>query len=202
MNSNIRAKVWLDPSQVEALRTACYDDRFASYLRQRNETIIQLMYDTGVRVGELVQLNVEYLRDANEALYLPSHIQKDYPTENTPSAVPVDLSAETTRLLSSYLTNRWKDTEALFPSRKADRITEQGVRYMLHDVAEVAGVRPFRIEGDRGDASDVTPHALRHSVAYRMMTHEEGNTFYDVRKRLRHRSIQTTERTYDHFKRV
>jgi len=48
----------------------------------------------------------------------------------------------------------------------------------------------------------VTPHALRHSVAYRMLHEEDGNTLYDVRNRLRHRSLQTTERVYDHFKKV
>jgi len=48
----------------------------------------------------------------------------------------------------------------------------------------------------------VTPHALRHGVAYRMMNEEEDNTLYDVRNRLRHRSIQTTERIYDHLLKV
>jgi integrase/recombinase XerC/integrase/recombinase XerD len=48
----------------------------------------------------------------------------------------------------------------------------------------------------------VTPHTLRHSVAYRMLNVEEANTFYDVRNRLRHASIQTTERVYDHIDRV
>lgn len=73
---------------------------------------------------------------------------------------------------------------------------------MLHKVAETAGVRPYRLDGTRGDAGDVTPHALRHSVAYRMMNSEDGNTLYDVRNRLRHRSIQTTERIYDHLIKV
>ena len=44
----------------------------------------------------------------------------------------------------------------------------------------------------------MTPYALRHGVAYRMMNEKE-NTLYDVRNRLRHRSIQTTERIYDHL---
>jgi integrase/recombinase XerC/integrase/recombinase XerD len=70
---------------------------------------------------------------------------------------------------------------------------------MLGRVAEEAEVRPYLVKGGRGEPSDVTPHALRHSVAWRMMNVEEGNTLYDVRKRLRHRSIQTTERVYDHF---
>jgi integrase/recombinase XerC/integrase/recombinase XerD len=73
---------------------------------------------------------------------------------------------------------------------------------MLHKVAETADVRPYKVDGSRGDASDVTPHALRHSVAWRMMNAEEGNTLYDVRNRLRHRSIQTTERIYDHINEV
>jgi len=61
---------------------------------------------------------------------------------------------------------------------------------------------PYKLDGSRGDAGDVTPHALRHGVAYRMMNEEEDNTLYDVRNRLRHRSIQTTERIYDHLLKV
>lgn len=201
-DSNIRAKVWLEPDQVEALRNACYHDGFADYLQQRNDAIVTVLADTGLRVGELVQLDVEMLRDGRSALYLPAHIQKDYPTEASPSAVTMDLAGDTTRTLNSYLSNRWKDVEALWPSRKADRITEQGVRYLLHDVAEVAEIRPYKVDGSRGDAGDVTPHTLRHSLAYRMLHEEEGNTLYEVRNRLRHRSIQTTERVYDHFRRV
>jgi integrase/recombinase XerD len=176
-DSNIQAKVWLEPEQVKALQNACYDESFASYLQQRNDAIIAVLYDTGLRVGELVQLDVNMLRDGRTALYIPAHLQKDYPTENSPTAVTMNLSGETTRTLNSYLTSRWKDTDALFPSRKADRITEQGVRYFLKEVAEVADVQPWKIDGSRGDASDVTPHALRHSVAYRMLHEEDGTSF-------------------------
>lgn len=201
-DSNIRAKVWLEPEQVDALRNACYDDTFASYLQLRNDAIIALLYDAGLRVGELVQVDVEMLREGRSELYLPGHIQKDYPNDNSPTAVTMELGSDTSRTLNSYLASRWKDTQALFPSRKADRISEQGVRYMLHAVAEAAGVQPWKVDGSRGDADDVTPHALRHSVAYRMLHEEAGHTLYDVRNRLRHRSLQTTERVYDHFKKV
>jgi len=201
-NSNIQASVWLEPSQVESLRNACYDESFASYLQQRNDAIITLMYDTGLRVGELVQVDDPMLRNNNTELYLPAHIQKDYPNENSPSAVTIDLDGDTTRTVNAYLNSRWKETTALFPSRKADRISEQGIRYMLHKVAEVADISPWKVDGTRGDADDVTPHSLRHSLAFRMLHEEEGNTLYDVRNRLRHRSIQTTERVYDHFRRV
>jgi len=200
-NSKVRAKVWMTPDQVEALRSACYTTG-AEYLQQRNEAIITFTYDTGLRVGELVQIDKPLLRNVNSELYLPTDIQKDYPNENSPPPVTLTLSKDTARLLSAYLNSRWKDPQALFPSRSSNRISEQGVRNMLHKIAEEAEVRPYKIDGTRGDASDVTPHALRHSVAYRMMNEEDENTLYDVRNRLRHRSIQTTERIYDHMLKV
>jgi integrase/recombinase XerC/integrase/recombinase XerD len=201
IDSKVRAKVWLKPSQIENLRSACYSTG-ADYLQQRNEAIIAVLADTGLRVGELVDVDVGMLRDNNSALYLPSEIQKDYPNESSPPPATLELADDVARLLSSYLTNRWKDSEALFPSRSSDRCTTQAVRDMLHKVAAAAGVEPYMVDGSRGGTDDVTPHALRHSVAYRMMNVEEGNTLYDVRNRLRHRSIQTTEQVYDHFNRV
>jgi len=197
-NSQPRAKAWVRPNQVDELRSAVYRCR-PDYLQQRDDAIITLMYDAGLRVGELVALNVDHLRDGNTALYLPTSVQKDYPTDGSPPPATIGLAPDTTRTVSSYLASRWKDTESLFPSRSSDRISEQGVRNMLNVVADAAGVRPYLIDGGRGETSDVTPHALRHGVAYRMMNVEEGNTLYDVRNRLRHRSIQTTERIYDHL---
>lgn len=191
----------MTPDQVDALRSACYAIG-AEYLRQRNEAIVGFAYDTGLRVGELVQVDVELLREGNAEVYLPTEIQKDYPNDNNPPPVTLELASDTTRLLSAYLANRWKESPALFPSRSSDRMTEQAVRDVLHKLAEEADIRPYRIDGTRGDAGDVTPHALRHGVAYRMMNSEEGNTLYDVRNRLRHRSIQTTERIYDHMLKV
>jgi len=201
IDSKVRAKVWLTPDQVDDLRSACYSTG-ADYLQQRNEAIIALMYDTGLRVGELVAVDVDMLREGNSALYIPTQIQKDYPNDNEPGPATLELASDVSRLLSSYLNSRWKDSPALFPSRSSDRITTQGVRDAISKVAVEVGVEPYLVDGTRGTPDDVTPHALRHSVAYRMMNTEDGNTLYDVRNRLRHRSIQTTEQVYDHIIRV
>ena len=201
INSKVQASAWLKPDQVEAMRTAVYRCR-PPYLQGRDDAILALAYDAGLRVGELVGVDVENLRENNSLLYLPGEAQKDYPTASSPTATAIGLSADTTRTLSQYLANRWKDTEALFPSRSSDRMTTQAVRNMISTVAEAADVRPFLEDGSRGDPGDVTPHTLRHSVAYRMLRVEENNDMYDVRDRLRHRSIQTTEQVYDHLDRV
>lgn len=70
-NCKVRAKVWVTPDQVEALRSACYAAG-AGHLRQRNEAISALLYDTGLRVGELVQVDVTLLRNRNSEIYLPT----------------------------------------------------------------------------------------------------------------------------------
>lgn len=197
-NSQARAKAWVKPEQVEALRNAVYRCR-PDYLQQRDDAIIALMYDTGLRVGELVALDVDHLRNDNTTLYLPGDLQKDYPTDESPGPATLGLSDDTARTLSAYLANRWKDTPALFPARSSPRMSTNAVRQMLKKVAAEAGVRPFLVDGGRGEPGDVTPHALRHGVAWRMMNAEEGNTLYDVRTRLRHRSLATTERIYDHL---
>ncbi len=197
--TNVRASTWVKPDQVDALRSAVYRCR-PDYLQQRDDAIVAMFCDLGLRVGELVALDVDDLRDDRTTLYLPTDKQKGYPTDSDPPPATLGLDSDTTRTLSAYLASRWKDPDALFPSRSSDRITTSSVRRMLKAVAAEADVRPYLVEGGRGDPDDATPHALRHGVAWRMMNAEDRHTLYDVRNRLRHRSITTTERRYDHIR--
>jgi integrase/recombinase XerC/integrase/recombinase XerD len=206
-DTNTQAKTWLKPAQVQRLRDAAHADGTLQYLRDRNDTIVAVLYDTGLRVAELVALDVDDVRLADREIYLPAHKQKDYPTDRSPRAKPIalaqdDATADTVRRLRSYLSGRWKESPALFPSRQSDRMTTESVRRVVRTLAERADVEPYRAEGGRGDPSDVTPHTLRHSVAYRLLHEEEGYTMYDARNRLRHATILTTERVYDHFERI
>ena len=204
-----QAAAWLKPSQVRDLRRAAQRPETPAYLRDRNEAIVATLYDTGLRVGELVALDVDFVHlDEDEPyLALPGSIQKDYPTDDSPRYTEIrlgvdDATYDTPARLRSYLDGRWKESPALFPSRQADRMTTEAVRQLVASLAEAADVRPHTVAGRRGDPGDVTPHVLRHSVAYRLLHDEEGYTLYDVRNRLRHATIQTTERVYDHFDRV
>ena len=187
-----KATVWLKLEQASAMRDATVATS-AGYLAGRSDAILALLYDTGLRVGELVALDVKHLDVDEGVLMLPASIQKDYPNNNTPQYTEIELASEVVRTLRMYLNSRWKDSPALFPSRQADRMTTESVRNIVRAAAEAADVRPF---------AQVTPHTLRHSVAYRMLNRERGNTLYDVTKRLRHTTIQTTERVYSHFDRV
>lgn len=198
--TEVRAEVWLKPEQIEQMRNATVENS-ADYLAGRNDALIAVLADTGLRVGELVALDLEMLDLDEGILMLPANIQKDYPNENSPTYTEIELVGETVRTLRTYLVNRWKDSEALLPSRQSNRMTTESVRNVVSKAAKEAQIQPYTVTG-RGHPNDVTPHTLRHSVAYRMLNREEGNTLYDVRNRLRHRSIQTTENVYDHFDRV
>lgn len=203
MNSQTQEKatVWLKPEQVEQMRSATVESS-ATYLATRNDALIAMLYDSGLRVSEAIALNVDDHLDLDDGVIaLPADLQKDYPTDRSPSYTEIELADETVRTFRVYLAGRWKDTKALWPSRQSDRMSTESVRNVVRDAAVAAEVRPLTLAG-RGEPEHVTPHTLRHSVAYRMLNVEDGNTFYDVRNRLRHASIQTTERVYDHIDRV
>lgn len=169
----------------------------ATYLQERNETIICLLADTGLRVSELAQLDWELLNLETEPaeLYLPSEIQK-----GEPGASYLDLARDTARQLRRYQRDIWKDSPAVFPSRQSERITARSVRNVVKSAAIEAEVRPHLIGGGKGDPSDVSPHTFRHSIAFRLVRREDKR-LVDVKMRLRHAKLETTDEIYGHLRR-
>lgn len=192
---------WLKPSQIEAMRDAAHQGRHGP----RDDAIITLLYDTGLRRTELSHVNRDMLDFTEEQLRIPGHIQKDYPNDNSPDPATFELdrsnNLRTVRTLRAYLNTRDDDSPALFPSQKSDRLTGKSINDVVKRAATTADIRPYTY-GGRTSAGSVSAHTLRHSVAWRMLRAEEGNTLYDVRNRLRHATILTTERKYDHFETI
>jgi integrase len=79
-------------------------------------------------------------------------------------------------------------------------MTDRSVRNVVTRAAATAGVRPYRIEGGRGEPNEVSPHTFRHSIAFRLIRREDKR-LEDVMLRLRHASLQTTDGVYGHFRR-
>jgi len=196
-NSNIS---WLKPRQVEDIRDAAHEGRHGP----RDDAIVTLLYDTGLRRAELAAVNRDMLDLDERELRIPAHIQKDYPNDNSPNPATFELdpsgNLRTVRTLRAYLNNR-SEADSLFPSQKSDRMTPKAINDVVKRSAKRAEVEPHTYAG-RGTPNDVSAHTLRHSVAWRMLRDEEDNTLYDVRNRLRHATILTTERKYDHFDRI
>lgn len=137
-------------------------------------------------------------------LRIPTRVQKDYPTDESPGPAVFRLDREgnlrTVRTIRSYLASRDDDHRALFRSQK-NRLSTKSINRAVKAAAEAAGIEPHCFDG-RGEPADISSHTLRHSVAWRMLRVEDGNSLYDVRNRLRHSTIQTTEWEYDYFKTI
>jgi integrase len=181
---------------------AVYDRWDRRVTRTRNEAIIALLYDTGLRRQECALLDVEQLDVATSTLRLPSSIQKG----NAPEATLTlgKWGADSTRSLRRWLDELEdvdRDGSALFPTRRSDRITPKSVtRSVVKPAARAAGVSPYLAGAEgRGEPSDVSAHTLRHSVAWRII-HVEGGRLEDVQARLRHAERATTDRIYSHIR--
>jgi PAS domain S-box-containing protein len=190
------ASTWLYPDQVETLRTACYDERFQPALRQRNEALIAFAYDTGLRVGELVGMDVDALDFDADQVRVP-----EVSRAATQSSVTLPLdsvrSLGTVRLLKSYLYNRDADTSLLFPSPDGRRLSPRALRAVVCDVAAAGDVTP-QTPDDVDGPDPVTIQTLRHSTAWRLLN-VENLALKQVQTRLRHECRQTTEELYKHF---
>lgn len=195
-NPDVHSRTWLKPEQVERMKDACLTDEFPTYLQDRNLAIVSLLYDTGLRASEIVALDTHHLELEDSRLLLPGSVQKG----NARSA-SIELGkwgADSTRDLRRYLRDRWKDTDALFPSRSSNRLTRRSLQRLITRVADTADVEPYTDEFEQVDSSHVHPHSLRHSVAYRIIVEENGR-LEDAQMRLRHANRSTTDRIYSHY---
>ncbi|WP_409025317.1 tyrosine-type recombinase/integrase [Halalkalicoccus salilacus] len=73
---------------MEQVHDACLTDAFPNYLQGRNETIVTLLADTGLRVSELVALDWDHVDlNADPAeLYLPCRGRRPTPGASFPAA--------------------------------------------------------------------------------------------------------------------
>jgi integrase len=194
---------WLKPEQVDALLDAVHHAS-PDYLQLRDEALITLAYDTGLRASELVGLDVDHLHldDADPYVFVPAAIQKGGESYARDTPIELRSSLGTARVLRHFLRDRWKDTTALFPSRSSSRLTTDAFRNVVEKLAVEAEVEPYRTEDNvQVGPEHVSPHSLRHSLFYREFVEDERR-LKEVSLRLRHRRVSTTEEFYANLIRV
>lgn len=143
----------------------------------RDKAMLELLYATGIKVSELVSLNVS---DVNLQL---SFIRcGSGEKERFISLYPIAQKA-----VSAYLEFSRKllvvspDEEALFVNVQGDRMTRQGFWKILKTYSESAKIY-----------KDITPHTLRHSFAAHLL--ENGADIHDIQEILGHSDISSTMR--------
>jgi integrase/recombinase XerD len=141
----------------------------------RDHAMLETLYSTGMRVSELVALNVSDLDLERRQARCTGKAGRQ-------RTVPLRTSAiNALRLYLEHGRERIAPNEevALFVNHRGSRLTRQGFWLILKAYARQAGI------------SDITPHTLRHSFATHALRH--GYELRDVQQMLGHVSISTTQ---------
>ncbi|MDR2442027.1 MAG: tyrosine-type recombinase/integrase [Deltaproteobacteria bacterium] len=150
----------------------------------RDQAVLELLYSSGLRVGELVALDLGDLDRRN------SRVIVRHGKGGKDRLVPVGLPA--LKALDSWLKLRGsvyrklsKDSEALFLGQHGQRLWDRQVRRILTKRARNCGVDPR-----------ISPHGLRHSFATHLLT--AGADLKAIQEMLGHSSLAVTQR-YTHL---
>lgn len=149
---------------------------------KRDKAILELLYASGMRVSELVSLNLDDidLEGGYVRCFGKGHKERMIPIYQQ-AAVCVQNYLKNTR---PHLVHTEAE-KALFVNHRGDRLTRQGLWQILKGYAKDAGLD-----------SEVTPHTLRHSFATHMLN--GGADLRSVQELLGHANISTTQ-VYTHL---
>lgn len=142
----------------------------------RDKAMLELLYATGIRVTELVNLNVGDVNLHTGVLYCHS--------EKGDRIIPIYQQAVTA--VSDYIFRIRRtiadpgDGQALFTNLNGHRLTRQGFWKIIKGYTEQAGI-----------AKEITPHTLRHSFALHLL--ENGADLRDIQHMLGHADISSTQ---------
>ena len=142
----------------------------------RDRAMLELLYATGIRVSELIDLDVDDLN-------LPGSVLKCY-SKGRERMIPLYPAA--VRALSEYVHNIRPqlvdsvDETALFVNMSGERMSRQGFWKLIKYYQEKAGIQ-----------KDITPHTLRHSFAAHLL--ENGADLRSIQEMLGHADISSTQ---------
>lgn len=166
----------LDVDETGQLLDIDMDDPLAI----RDRAIMELMYGTGMRLSELIQLNIRDVQGGRGEIRVIGKGDKE-------RIVP--FSGEAKRWIQLWLKERpallKAEDEALFISKRGTRISHRNVQKRLSEWGIKQGV-----------SSHVTPHKLRHSFATHIL--ESSGNLRAVQEMLGHESLSTTQ-VYTHL---
>ena len=159
----------LDVDQVNQLLELTPDDSLAI----RDKAMMELMYSSGLRVSEAININITDFEDDMTFLRV---LGKGSKTRLVP------LGKFAIKAVENWLNERKKisnDTEALFLNSKGSRLSIRSVQLRLKKMAIKQGLPPIH------------PHMLRHSFATHML--ESSGDLRTIQELLGHSSLSTTQ---------
>ena len=146
-------------------------------LAVRDRAIVELLYATGVRVGELAGLDVDDLDPDRRTLRV---IGKGNKERTVPYGVPAAVAVDDWLRRGRSVLATGTSGPALFLGARGGRVDQRQVRALVNRLFEALG-----------DTSASGPHALRHSAATHLL--DGGADLRAVQEILGHSSLATTQ---------
>jgi integrase/recombinase XerC len=155
-----------------------------TWLGARDKAILETLYSTGIRVSELVALNMDDIDFLGEVIHIRGKGKKE-------RIAPIGSSA--LQVIQHYMEYRNKraqsngnfDSKVLFVNKHGRRLSTRSVRRKMDKYLKMSGMDPA-----------ISPHTLRHSFATHMLNN--GADLRSVQELLGHQSLSTTQ-IYTHL---
>lgn len=169
---------FLKDKELDKIFEVCKED---TPINQRNTLIIELLYASGIRVSELVNIKINDINREDKSIKILGKGSKER---------IVLYNNHTARALDIYLNNGYfvlnkKNSNYLILNKNGGKLSERYVRVIIDDLVRKAGLD-----------IKISPHTMRHTFATDML--EEGADLVTVKELLGHESLNTTS-IYTHI---
>ena len=141
----------------------------------RDKAMLELLYATGIRVTELIELNISDVNLSAGVIRCQSRNKERF----------IPMYSAAVKALSDYITLvrpqmiLLPDEQSLFVNVSGERMSRQGFWKIVKHYQKKAGIE-----------KDITPHTLRHSFAAHLL--ENGADIHAIQEMLGHRDISST----------
>ncbi len=142
----------------------------------RDRLLLEMLYATGVRVGELINIKVKDINFSDKSILILGKGNKER---------IVKYGDYCSEALDNYINNAYnqlncKGSEYLFLNNNGGNLTDRGVRFILDKIIKKTSVH-----------KKISPHMIRHSFATHLLN--GGCDLLSVQKLLGHESIKATQ---------
>ena len=149
---------------------------------QRNKAIVETLYGSGLRVSELINLELSKIYFAEGYMLIEGKGSKQRLVPLSPQSIR---QIELWKVDRNLLRVKKGSEDVLFLNRRGGKLTRAMIFTIVKELAAMAGIR-----------KNVSPHTFRHSFATHLL--ENGANLRAIQQLLGHESITTTE-LYTHI---
>ncbi|HEY3053520.1 MAG TPA: tyrosine-type recombinase/integrase [Thermoanaerobaculia bacterium] len=162
-------------SDLAAMRDQSAGGRNRYFCAVRDNVILELLFSTGIRIGELVALNVSDVDLEKRQIQITGRA-----TRGRAVSIPSDVMVTTLMQYLELRGERSVETQALFVGRSGTRLTIYSIENIFKKHVRLAEIKRH-----------ITPHSLRHTMAAILVSN--GTDIREVQEILGHASILSTQ---------